>query len=254
MKTIITCLLLIHSLIFNFSAFGESKTPTILLAFHDRGFPPYTINDPQNKGIMIDVISTISNKLGYKLIIEALPRKRADIYLKNGKINCMPSSRDWMENSNQYLWSDSVLTSKDIIIFQKGHFSEINSLKGIQQSKIKTVGTILGYNYPTFEPLFLSKKITRQDVISTRALLKVLQLGRVDAAISNKFVTQWVINNDPSLSHNMFQYGPVIAKAEYCFCFVKNDIWLTFLNKFNRELAKMKKNGALQKIIDNYLK
>jgi polar amino acid transport system substrate-binding protein len=205
---------------------------------------------------MVDVISVISDKLGYQLELRPLPEKRAEAYLKAAKLNCIPDSRSWTEDPDKYLWTDSVLISRDVIIFRKNEFHNVNSLKEIYKGEVKSIGTILGYNYPTLQPLFSSGKIQREDIISTPSLLKVLQLGRVDAVVTNKFVAEWIINNDItwSLSYDMFRFGPTVAEAEYRYRFIKDDNWLPFISKFNDELAKMKKNGELQNIFDNYLK
>lgn len=254
MKTIIIHLAFLLHYIFISCAFAEPQKSTIFLGYHDSGFPPYITNN--KNGIMVDVISVISDKLGYKLEVKLLPEKRVETYLNTAKINCIPDSYSWTENPDKYLWTNSVLMSKDVIVFRKNEFHKINSLKEIHEGELKSIGTILGYKYPTLQPLFSSGKIQRVDVNSTASLLKFLQLGRADAIVTNKFVAEWVIKNDNtwSLSHDMFRFGPTIAEAEYRFRFIKDDTWLPFISKFNDELSKMKKSGELQKIFDNYVK
>ena len=252
MKTIIAGLILILFCNFNSVAFGSPKNKTISLSYHDAGWPPYVMID--NNGIMVDTISTITDKLGYKLLIKLLPEKRIELHLRMGRTDCRPKAREWVDKPDQYYWTDPVVISKDILIFRKGEFSEINSLKAIEQSEIKVIGAIFGYKYPTIETLFSSGKIKRQDIMSTSLLLKVLQLGRINAIITNKFVAQWIINNDPALSHDMFRLGPQIAEAGYRFLFSMNDDWSPFIVQFNKELARMKTDGRLQEILDKYLK
>ncbi len=252
MKTIITGLILIQFCVFNSLAFGSPQNKTITLSYHDAGWPPYLLVN--NQGIMVDTLSTITDKIGYKLLIKPLPTKRINLHMETGQTSCRPKAREWVANPDEYYWTDSVVISEDIFIFRKGEFANINSPKDIEQSEIKVVGAILGYKYPTLETLFSTGKISRQDILSTSSLIKNLNLKRIDVIITNKFVAQWIIKNDKTLTQNMFRFSLPVAGAEYRFQFSKHDDWKPLIIQFNKELARMKKDGRLKAILDKYLK
>jgi len=254
MKCVISGLAIILC-IFNSFAFGSPQNKTITISYPKAGWAPYLlVNDNNNKGIMIDVLSIITDQLGYKLLIQPLPTKRTSMYLEIGGADCRPKAREWVDNPDEYYWTDSIVTSEDIFIFRKGDFANINTAKDIEQSNIKVVGTILGYKYPSLETVFSTGKVSRHDIKSTPLLIHFLNLKRADVIISNKFVAEWVIKNDKRLTSNMFRFSPPIAAAEFRFQCSNNHDWKPFILQFNKELAKMRADGRLQEILDKYLK
>ena len=231
--------------------YASPKDKTITIGYTENGWIPYS-SDNGEKGIMVDVIKIISNKLGYKVIVKMLPPKRLTKELETKYIEARTKAKEWIDNPEDYYWTDPIDVTRDVLILKKGKLLEVKSFKDIQ--KLKSIGVMHGFSYPKLEKYFKSGIIKREDLKSTLSLLKFLKLERSDAIVTNKYVALWMIKNSPEFSIDMFRFGVSIDEVGYRVQFSKNEDWRPFIREFNKELKLMKEDGRYQKILDTYLK
>jgi polar amino acid transport system substrate-binding protein len=113
----------------------------------------------------------------------------------------------------------------------------------------KRVGTVLGFVYPALEPYFAKKQITRVDVASEKSLLAMLNLHRVDVVLINELSALWHINSE-NWGYTFAYSKNEVQSYPYRMMFGKK--WQPFVLVFNRELAAMKKDGSLDRLIQKY--
>lgn len=216
------------------------------------GWPPFIIPEDelgQERGIMIDVLREAASRNGYTIKIVHLPEKRAQMVLKEGGVDAHPKAMEWVDNPDDFNWTDPIVESTDVVIIRRhNERSEVpRTLTGFN------LGVMLGYVYPALEEYFQDGSIKRRDARTTESLLRMVLRDHVDAAVTNQHVANWIIHNNDDLSHDDFVVGDKpIDSAPYRFAFTKAWYSLEFIKLFNRELKIMKKDGTFETILNRY--
>lgn len=251
---ILQTLLLCTGMLVSQAQAGNPSYPAtpIIMGSPDKGWPPYHFpqDDPQHLGIMVDVFIEASRSLGCQVEIHWLPEKRAMLCLEQGQIDVYTKAKEWVPSASRFLWSEPIIDSTDVLMFRTGEtfaFSGPSDLKG------KAVGTVLGFGYPNLDPLFLSGECTRMDAPNARTQLKMLLSSRVDAAVVNQHVVQWLIREDPSLSASdvCFSSHP-LDTAGYRYVFGSRRAWGSFIQDLGREVERMRGDGRMETILAQY--
>lgn len=227
--------------------FGGNKEK-ITFNMSPTGYPPYMIyNENKNpSGIMYDVLKKVASKYDYAVEVAGIPRRRVNEWLDSNKLDATPRAKEWVPNPDDYVFTEPIVVARDVIfslIKSPVDFNNIEDLFG------KRIGTHLGYKYPLLDQYFKDKKMFRDDANNEIAMLKMVLFKRTDAAIINELVGLWLIKE------NNWQGKFSISKkdcgsVDYRIMFNKK--WIPFVDKFNKELVKMKKDGTLNNIINRY--
>lgn len=255
MKTIKQAMFLIILILFIFikinSVIASPQNKEIKINIGEHGWPPYLIakHIGSNKGIMLDVLSIIAKSEGYKVTILRLPSKRGSMMLDKGLIDVRAKAKKWVKDPDKYFWTDAIVNSTDLLIYKKAlplRFSKISDLYN------RKIGAHRGYIYPILEKKFNNNSIIRVDANSIEKMLKMLINNRTDAAIVNKYVALYTIKKNQKYK-NKFKFSKMkIGEEGYRFMFTSWYKWKPFIDKFNEELKKMKKDGRLKAIIEKY--
>ncbi|MFO7528425.1 MAG: transporter substrate-binding domain-containing protein [Marinobacter sp.] len=240
--------LLSSALLFPIKASEASEKQTVRFNVSPDGYPPYLIVENQTpSGIMWDVMSLITDRLGYELIAEKVPRKRVDQMLLEGYIDATPRAREWTDEPEKFLFTDPVVAIEEVFFIPKD--SEL-VYRTPEDLFSKTIVTHLGYIYPALEPHLESGKIQRFDVARDREMfLYVLHGDRFDAAVADRLVGNWFLRNQGlrdrfrTSAKSISTFGFRIMLRKDC---------QDFANEFNRELARIRENGELDAILANY--
>lgn len=212
------------------------------------GYPPYMIVDQDEpSGIMWDVVSLISERLGYNIVAQKIPRKRVDQMLLNGSIDGTSRAKEWTRKPKDFLFTDPVIEVKEVFFTPKYANKTYHSPEDLFS---KTVVTHLGYRYPELQPHFESGAITRFDVSKDRDMFLFLLHGnRFDAAVVDLLVGKWILKNEGLRDQFTASVG---GMTSYGFRVMLNKEWQPFANKFNAELTRIRENGELEAILANY--
>lgn len=212
------------------------------------GYPPYLIvdnNDPS--GIMWDVIVLIGQRLGYQVVPEKVPRKRVDQMLLNSFIDGTPRAIEWTGQPDQFLFTDPVVSIEEVFFIPKD--SDLTYGK-VEDLFSKTLVTHLGYNYPELSEHFESGTIQRFDVSRHQDMFTfVLHGDRLDAAVADRLVGQWILRNK-GLQDHFRSSAQGISQVGLRIMLRKE--WQDFADAFNHELKAMRENGELDAILGNY--
>jgi len=212
------------------------------------GYPPYMIVDQEAPtGIMWDVVSLISARIGVRIVPQQIPRKRVDQMLLDGYIDGTSRAREWVQEPDKFLFTNPVVDIQEVFFTPKHAGKTYHSPEDLFS---KTLVTHLGYMYPELQPYFESGDIKRFDVSRDRDMFNfVLHGDRFDAAVVDLLVGRWILKNEglqdlfTVSSNNISSYG-------FRVMFRKEN--RSFVDKFNAELERIRKNGELEAILANY--
>jgi polar amino acid transport system substrate-binding protein len=228
----------------------EKRGLVMFIAYAD--VPPYYIGgtEDSNNGILMDVLRAVTGPLDCTVTTRRLPDKRGWDMLKHGGVDVYASAREWIENPDQFLWTDSFMVNEDVLVYRVGSpqiYSGPESLHG------KTLACIKGFVYPALEGHFGPTGIIRLDAPTPEAMLELLRRGRADAALVNHTEIQWILRTRPDLEPHRFRIDPLpVDRAFFRFLFPRDRGLEPMVEQFNRRLATMRRDGSLRTIIGRY--
>lgn len=212
------------------------------------GYPPYLITSgKETRGIMWDVVNTISQRLGYRLEPAKIPRKRVDQMLRRGRIDATTRAIEWTHRPEDFVFTDPIVEIEEVLFFTESSAVNFKTPEDLRSMKLVTH---LGYHYPALDSYFESGAIERFDVARDQDMFHyVLRGDGFDAAIADRLVGQWLL-----LEHGMKEHfqASETSLSNYKFRIMFRPDWSDFVDKFNDELALMRQSGELDAILSEY--
>lgn len=229
---------------------GVRDTP-ITLGSPPPGWPPYYLAEGNAQaGIMPDIFMEATRSLGREATTLPLPEKRLMLHLAQGTVDVYTKAMEWVADPSLFLWSAPVVASSDVLLFRAG---EAFDYPGTDRLEGRSLVTVLGFRYPTLEPLFASGKVKRVDAVDARCQLRMLKCRRGDAAVVNRHVALWLMREDPQLDPEEFRFAErPLATAESRFVFSRRREWGAFIRDLDREIERMRADGRMQAILARY--
>jgi polar amino acid transport system substrate-binding protein len=205
----------------------------------DRGHP--------TQGILHDVMVSLATQVGVPAEFHVLPRTRVQNAMEHGEVDirCY-AAQSWQPNqSGDYIWSIPLWFQRDMLI------SRQDSLPSVVPANLprQSVGTVLGYTYPTLQPLFDADQLHREDARNQEQVLEKLLAGRYRYAVSNQWTLDWF--NQRLLPGQQLQ-GVAVLQEQSVGCYVRNDPKVP-VQRILRTLVRMKMSGEIDDIIRLYI-
>ncbi|MDZ5436756.1 transporter substrate-binding domain-containing protein [Pseudomonas fluorescens] len=199
------------------------------------------------QGILYDVMLSLATQVGVPAQFHVLPRGRVQSAMEHGEVDvrCY-AAQSWLPNpSGDYLWSIPLFTQPDLLISRPAPQTSVKPQNLPRQS----IGTVLGYSYPTLQPLFDANQLQRDDARNQEQVLEKLHAGRNRYAVSNQWTLDWF--NQRLLPGRQLQSVAVLQKQSVG-CYVRNDPKVP-VQRILRTLVRMKMSGEIDDIIRLYI-
>ena len=237
-------LILIIIVFFLFSAANANgKTFRLVSAI----YPPYNYVDGEIKGLNIEIIKAAFTAVDYQVTVDMLPFARALLYAKRGDFDGMTlwhskQRENWFQFSKPFTQSD--------LVFFKRKSLQVNYLELADLTPF-TIGTVQKYSYPkAFSKL---QALRKDEVLTDEQNLKKLISGRIDIALIDKRMAQFIMKRDHTAQQPLFDSAGVLKIENYYLAVSKNTTESQDkLAKFNLGLSIIENNGVLKKIIEKY--
>jgi len=197
---------------FSTVAVGKPGDEVITIGFDH--WPPYSFKNAPERGIIFPLAQKALSHSGYQAIPRFFPPKRLESYLRQNEAMDI-SCTIWRtpEREEFLLFSLPILTNHLSFYAVAGHSYQFVELSDLQDYR---VGLIRGYEYDDdFKKAQLqSLKVTQ--VNSAEELFKMLAAGRIDLALSDQRVADWVSEHIFS-THTFETVGNVfLSKDLHC--------------------------------------
>ncbi len=210
-------------------------------------FPPYEyVDDGKITGIDMDIMQAICDELGMDMSIENMKFDSIIASVNAGKADIgaagMTVTEDRLKNID---FSESYTTSKQVIIVYNETSDEI---KGVSDLADTTIGVQLGTVGDVYATEYETDGYAKVERYSKAAdAIQALKQKKVDCVIldeqpAKEFVKR---NNDIKIVEEE------LASEEYALCVKKGNKEL--LDKVNTALEKLKADGTIRRIINNYI-
>jgi ABC-type amino acid transport/signal transduction systems, periplasmic component/domain len=231
---------------------GAARGECLVAFIPDTNWPPYLIEDSGGKlsGLLPDLLQEVLNPLGFEVKLLRLPNKRGWVMLDSGEVDLHLKAREWVPNAEDYLWSDPLFDSEDVLLYSRERPIRFDTLEDLVGLRIAVVNSFV---YPGLDEMFAAGEADRVPLDSPFAMLDLVAMGRADAAVVNRAETLWLFRNRPELHGKRFALTDVATDiSPYRFVFTKQKSWAPLLEKINQELAAMKADGRLDEILHRY--
>ncbi|MDO7899418.1 substrate-binding periplasmic protein [Pseudomonas citrulli] len=198
------------------------------------------------QGIMLDIMVSLATQVGLPAEFHVLSRARLDSAMKNGEtdLRCYVTPEWVHDESRNYFWSIPLFFQRDLLVGMEGAPGSVVPARLEQQP----IGTVLGYAYPTLQPLFDSGQLRRDDARSQDQVLAKLLAGRYRYGVSNQWALDWF--NQRHTADRQLHDVAVLQERELS-CYVRNDPNIP-AQRILRTLLKMKMSGEIDAIIQLY--
>ncbi|HEX8596617.1 MAG TPA: transporter substrate-binding domain-containing protein [Pseudomonas sp.] len=240
---------LVMSVSLVFSAFGFAAETPLRFSIADSWSMPlvHIENNQPNDGILFDIMQSLAHQVDRTAEYHVLPRLRIQAALERGEVNvrCY-AAQNWTSGlSGNYTWSLPILVQRDVLVGMSGD-TTASSLTDLPDQEV--IGTVLGYQYPTLQPLFERRRLIRDDARNQDQALKKLTVGRYRYAVGNQMALDWF-----NRGHSREQWLRTIEVLgeQPAGCIVRNDSDIP-VQRLLRVLVRMSVSGELQRIIDKH--
>lgn len=218
--------------------FAVTDSWAMPMAQFERGRP--------TQGILYDIMLSLATQVGVPAQFHVLPRTRVQSAMEHGEIDvrCY-AAQSWLPNqSGDYIWSLPLLFQRDLLVSRQGPPTSVDAKTLPRQS----IGTVLGYTYPTLQPLFDSGQLQREDARNQEQVLEKLLAGRYRYAVSNQWTLDWL---NQRLPPEQKLQGVAVLQEQQVGCYVRNDPNVP-VQRILRTLLRIKMSGEIDDIIRLY--
>lgn len=197
-------------------------------------------------GIYFDLYKAIAQKTGLTLLPVVLPRKRVEEAVANGEIDlrCYLNPA-WTSTPDAYVWSKPLFSLQDVLFGHEGTPKPL-AVKDIPRGT--KVSTVLGYRYPTLDPLFARGDLRRDDSVDEEKVLLKMSMGRTLYGVTKSNALDWYRRKTPA--HQLAAWRLVVDDAEV-YCAVPKNASVPAARLLDA-IEDLRKTGRIDAILRNY--
>ena len=226
------------------------------IVFVAEEYPPYGFTENgQAKGIDVDIIRAVCERLGIEPVFEFMPWARAMFETKNGRADAIHALFKTAAREEFLYYPTELQTiEKTVVVVKdvsKKYASSIDDLKGW------TIGVVANYSYGKEFDDF--KEIERKASHSIELIIKQLaSRGRVDAIIVNELMFDVLLkklvrqNEIPDVRFRKLEYIPNISPLYVGFSKAKGEKNKQLANRYSQALKELREEGRINKIVQQY--
>jgi polar amino acid transport system substrate-binding protein len=227
---------------------GAAETPLRFVMADSWAMPMVELDRGRPvQGILYDIMLSLATQIGVPAEFHVLPRARVQSAMEHGEVDvrCFVS-QSWLPNqSGDYIWSIPLFTQRDLLISRR----DLPTSIAPENLPRQTLGTVLGYVYPTLQPLFDADRLQREDARNQDQVLDKLVAGRYRYAVSNQWTLDWFNQRLPA--EQQLQAVAVLQEQRVG-CYVRNDPQVP-VQRILRTLLRMQMSGEIDDIIGLYI-
>lgn len=212
--------------------------------------PPYIYLDKASdyQGIIPEIAKALSRELNLKLDYLPTSRKGLEAAIKSEKADVTWLSASWVNDAEQFAFSDTVLLHKEYLHSLSPFKAEGSTLDWV---KGKTICIRQDYQYPILEEFFEQDHAQAVRVSNQVPLLTLLAKKRCDLLYMNNYRAEWMLKK-LSIKPPIFLAPQPLHETNLAFMFNKN--WRSKMPQINQALNKIKDSGELSAIVQKQLR
>lgn len=232
-----------------FNALGEQHKSIHMVAGLSK--PPFIIAKTK-KGMQIEIIRAAFSLSNYQVNFIHLPLKLNMEFYKRRNIDGIATLSDTESESQVYLSKPYIKYQNVVVTLAKSniHINQLSELSGIRVGAFQSASHLLGDKYSNI----IKKSTDYIELADQKSQLALLFRERVDAIVMDINIFKYLLIELQNQTYNSGIYTknvvfhPVFQPKNYVAGFNSKKLQ----NLFDKGIAKLKKNGQYQAIIDSY--
>lgn len=215
---------------------------------------PYEfVENGQIKGISVDIVNEVFNRMGYKVTNKVLPFSRAIEMLEKGEVDMILDVKNTVARQEIGIFSKEPIITTSTSLFVKNN-SNIEFDGYILDLKPYKIGIVRDYSYGEEFDTYIKNNILKTEVVddNMQNVNKVLD-ERLDICIENRLVMLNELratNNE----HKLKELKPEIHETPVYGWFTKKKNLRQMIEEFDKKLVEVKQDGTFEKIYNSYVK
>lgn len=213
-------------------------------------WPPYSGKQLEQQGASVAVAKAAFTAMGYQLTVDFFPWSRAVSMAQDNNTAYAGYFPEYYAEdiAQQFIYSDEIGISPLGFIEQRQHpisWSALDDLKGHR------IGVVQDYvNTRKFDAMANSGQLQTEAVISDKHNILKLINGRLDLAVIDRNVMDYLFRTEPSLRHQSSKAAfnrRLLANKKLYICFKKTPQGQKLAEIFNQGLAKIDIRSIMEK-------
>lgn len=217
----------------------------------DSPYPPYIVgNYGQNPtGSYVELVSELFRRLGMPVEIEIMPWKRAVREARLGRADALMIVFKSREREAYLTYTDEVFTTREILLFDADRlgpfiWDDFADLKGY------CVGLVSDYSYlPNVVRAVEQHNLRVEYASDSRTNMLKLVAGRIDFVVEEEQVARSLLMENASSGRHIKAASKIIGTRSFHMAFSKRSAAAALIPDINRELAAMKADGVIERIL-----
>ena len=203
-------------------------------------------NEKLTGGIVFDLAQSIEKAMGIPVVFVSLPRKRLDGAGLAGDydLRCYLNPK-WTDIPDKFIWSPKLFELSDVI-FGAESTPMPKDIAALPNGA--PISTVLGYSYPTLEPLFASDRLKRDDSVGQENVMLKLTAVRTPYGVSDSLALSWYQRTTPQHRHSSLR---LVVSRDNFLCAIPKDGNIPAANIL-RTLDDLKRSGRFEAILQSY--
>ncbi|WP_137937652.1 transporter substrate-binding domain-containing protein [Chitinivorax sp. B] len=217
-----------------------------LVGLPEKEIPPFSFSQGgQLAGIYRDLFDKLAPLTGDTYRYVHIPAMRIMRAFEHGQIDIEPGVNPaWRSSTVESVYSVQFARAADVLLIRKGVLmpTSLSQLSGA------TIGTVRGFVYPSLDPSFRNRQISRDESSDEFQLLLKLAANRYDYAVVNKSVADYWLHHRPAAAP--WRVGLTVGEADIMLRFQPRHS--SALKRVNAGLTKLKQSGEIDVIFQKY--
>jgi len=199
-----------------------------------------------NGGMMFDLGEALGAAVGSPVSYVPLPRKRIEGASLAGEIDVRCHiNPQWTDAPDAYLWTEPLYELSDVIF---GGSAAKPLRQAADAANGSVVSTVLGYRYPSLDPLFESGQLKREDTVDQEKVMLKITAARTPYGVTNNSTLDWYRRT--TAKHDVADWKVVIATSAIHCAIPKASTWTG--RPLVEALNSLKRNGKIEAMLHNY--
>lgn len=222
---------------------GFAESPLTIVADE---WPPFSGEALPERGMSVDVISTVLAHAGYTSDAQILPWARIMSGSRDGQYYIVGSLFFEEEIADYMIYSDPFFTTQVRFVHAAGTDHVVSSLEALAPYSI-AVGDGFLYQRDFDKATHLNKVV----VTTTAQAVQMVAFGRVDLTLDSEDVLRFTIANSPSDISGKVEIMPYVLASYDIHMAVRRSLpgAAGIVADFNAALAAMKSDGSLDALL-----
>lgn len=222
------------------------------------GWEPYEpyqyLENGKMKGLEIEIIQSVMEKIKCTIRYEQLPWKRVLSEIEAGKIDFTAGASKLPEREIFAFYSSTYRHEAFTLFVRSDKIKQHNftSLTALGKTDFR-LGIAQDYYYgEELAQLQTEKKIITESVWTDKVNFQKLLNNRIDGFLIDPVVGKMIIQNDRNYSQ-IVNYPLDVITGDVYFIFSRSSITQEWMKEFDDNLKLLIQDGTLKKIIDSYI-